>query len=243
MERTGIRRFVRRLAVILLPLLPAVTVAGGLEAWPAFSARYSVTLAGVKSAETVVSLARDGDGRCRYRQVARPVGMAALLSSDRAVQVSRLLCDERGIRPLEFLSRRPKGDADDNAHLLFDWDAGVVENRGAGDHWRITLRPGTQDSLSMQLALMAALREGRSRIEVPVAVRGRIKHYRFERVGEERVDTPAGDFMAIKLARTDDDRDRSWFWLAPELDYLLVRFVKKKKNGLGTEMLLQSVRF
>ena len=169
--------------------------------------------------------------------------MAALFSSDQAEQVSRLLCDERGIRPLEFLSRRPGGDADDNAHLVFDWRAGVVENRGAGEHWRIALPPGTQDSLSMQLALMAAVREGRSRIEVPVAVRGRIKTYRFEQVGEERVDTPAGDFMAIKLARTDDDRDRSWFWLAPELDYLLVSFVKKKKSGLRTEMLLQSVRF
>ncbi len=235
---------IRSIVFLLATLsLPPASLAGVDDPYPAFTAHYSVRIGGMESGRTMLSLSRVGEHEYLYRQTSKATGVAALFSSDSAEQSSRWRYSGGGIRPLEFRSRRAKGDDDDNAHLFFDWRSLRVENRGAGDHWRIAMPEGTLDSLSMQLAMVLGLREGRDSLSLPVAVRGRIKTYRFEKTGEEPVELAGGSYHAIRMARTDDKEDKSWFWFAPALDYMLVRFVKKKKNGLTTEMLLQDVRF
>jgi hypothetical protein len=91
--------------------------------------------------------------------------------------------------------------------------------------------------------MLLDLRDGKKHLEYPVATRGRIKDYRFALVGEETIELPFGKYQALKVERTDDERDKSWIWSAPELEYFPVRFLKQKASGVKTEILLQRVTF
>ena len=162
---------------------------------------------------------------------------------DKATESSRWRLADGRIQVLEYQAHNADGDDDDNAHLLFDWDSLEVENRGAGEHWRIAMPAGTLDQMVMQLAMLFDLRDGKTEFRYPVATRGRIKEYRFERTGEEITELPFGDYRTVRLQRTDDQRDQSWVWSAPELEYFPVRFVKQKQSGLKTEILLRRLEF
>jgi hypothetical protein len=95
----------------------------------------------------------------------------------------------------------------------------------------------------MQLALLMELRDGKTTFRYPVAIRGRVKRYHFEVVGEENTELDIGTFRTLKLERKDDKKDKSWIWGAPELDYLPVRFLKQKKSGVKVELILRDMKF
>jgi hypothetical protein len=225
------------LLVLLLSAAPAD--AGGEEPYPEFVADYDVRVNGIKVGEATFRLKHLGTDEYLYESEATKTGLARLLGSDKATESSRWRFVDGAIRVLEYQAHNPEGDDDDNAHLIFDWGAHKVENRGAGEHWRIAMPEGTLDPMVMQLAILLDLRGGRREFRYPVATRGRIKHYRFELVGEDRTKLPFGEYRTLKLERTDDDRDQSWIWSAPKLDYFPVRFLKRKESGLKTEILLQ----
>jgi hypothetical protein len=248
MAATNARRCVSGLTtvtalVLILCAALARAGAGGDDPYPPFVADYDVRFNGLSMGTARISLRHSGADRYLFEQVAWSTGVAALFGSDKAVERSHLRFSENTIIPVEFKAQRKKGDDDDNAHLLFDQQALRVRNTGAGEHWDIEVPEGTLDKLLMQLALLIEIREGKTRFEYPVAIRGRVKHYRFEVVGEEPVDTAFGSFRTLKVARTDDDEDKSWIWIAPELDYFPVRFLKRKKSGVSTEMDLREMRF
>ncbi len=102
---------------------------------------------------------------------------------------------------------------------------------------------GTLDKMVMQLAMLFDLRDGQTQFQYPVATRGRIKNYRFELTGEDNTELPFGRYRTMRLERKDDERDQSWVWSAPELEYFPVRFVKHKQSGLKTEVLLRKIEF
>ena len=60
-------------------------------------------------------------------------------------------------------------------------------------------------------------------------------------VGKEDTKLPTGKVKTIKLARLDDDRDQTYIWAAPDMQYIPVRFLKVKKNGLKYEIRLREI--
>lgn len=223
-------------------LMCQLTDAAG--SWPSFTAKYVISTGGLKTGKATVSLSCGDDGDYLYRQESEPTGLASLFAPNRAVQTSRWRFGPDGrVRPLEYEASQRGGDDDANVHLQFDWVAHRVRNTGAGDHWTLHMPDDTLDPLSMTLALMDGIERGHTRFDYPVAVRGRIKHYRFSKVGDEKVKLPFGSFDAVRVARTDEDEDKSWIWSAPALHYLPVRYLKRKSGGVEIEMRLEQVRF
>ncbi len=238
----SLTRYFAVLAVLVITFLPARPIAAGAEeAYPEFVADYIVRVNGIKVGEATFSLEHGEAGEYLYRQRSKSTGVAALFGSDTSTQSSRWRYVDGNIQPIEFRSERKEGDEDDNAHLLFNWQELRVENRGAGEHWNIEIPEGTLDSLVMQMAMLFDFREGKTRLEYPVATRGRIKHYVFEVTGKETVELPFGKYEAIRAERRDDKKDKSLVWGAPALDYFPVRFLKQKKAGVEVEILLQKL--
>jgi len=95
----------------------------------------------------------------------------------------------------------------------------------------------------MQLAMLFDLRDGVTRFDYKVPRQGRIKDYRFALLGEEDIELTSGVYRTLKVARTNDDKDQSWVWSAPELDYFPVRFVKAKKSGIKIKLELRKLDF
>ena len=172
--------------LVLLPLLFATSgQADTSPPYPSFVASYDANANGLGIGTVQVSLTRVGANEYLYEQKLVTRGIAALFGSDNATESSRWRFHDKAIQVIEYRSRRKKGDDDDNAHLVFDWENLRVKNIGAGEHWEIALPEGAIDRLVMQLAMLFDLRNGDRVFKYRIPRQGRIKSYDFELVGEE----------------------------------------------------------
>ncbi|NIR61777.1 MAG: DUF3108 domain-containing protein [Gammaproteobacteria bacterium] len=242
MPKRTLPRVLRRAAVLWL--LPLASLAAPSAPLDPFDAKYTVRAKGFKVAEMTLSLQRDGEARFLYRARTRAAGLLALFRDDRVDEQSLWIYYEGSIRPLRYRYDHTGRDEPRHVRLRFHWERGVVENTVSGDSWRMDIPPGTLDKLAIQLAVMLDLRRGERALTYPIADGGKLKTYRFEIVGRERVETPAGEYQTVKLRRQreDDDERVTHFWCAPTLGFLPVQ-VEHMKKGKGTaHMTLESVR-
>lgn len=243
MQRYRISLFLVFIGLIASAAVPLRAAIEGDPPYPEFVAHYDARANGLGIGTVTISLQHKGADRYLYKQESNSSGIAALFTSAKAVESSLWQLHDGRIQVLEYRSSRKGGDDDDNAHLVFDWHAQKVKNIGAGQQWEIDLPENALDRLVMQLAMLFELRDGKSRFIYQVPRQGRIKDYRFMLFGEEEIELTSGVYRTLKVGRTDDDRDKSWIWSAPELDYFPVRFLKEKKGGLDIELVLKKLDF
>ncbi len=229
--------------IILLLTGPGPGLAGENDPYPAFVASYDANVNGLGIGTVQVSLTHEGGNEYLYRQETVSTGIAALLGNHNSTQSSRWHYQDNRIQVIDYRSRRRGGDDDDNEHLSFDWKTLSVTNTGAGQHWEIPLSEGAVDRLVMQLAMLLDLRDGKTAFSYKVPRQGRIKTYKFGLVGEETLDLESGRYRTLKVERTNEDKDRSWVWSAPELNYFPVRFLKHKRSGVKIELVLRKLEF
>lgn len=230
-------------ALLLAAGVTGASAADSAQPYPEFIATYDASANGIGIGTVTISLTREGEDRYLYKQESSSSGILSLFRSEDALESSRWQLVDGHIQPLEYRSRREDGDDDDNAHLLFDWQTHKVRNIGAGKHWEIALPDGALDRLVMQLAMLFDLRDGVTKFDYKVPRQGRIKDYRFALLGEEDIELTSGVYRTLKVARTNDDKDQSWVWSAPELDYFPVRFLKAKKSGIKIKLELRKLDF
>jgi hypothetical protein len=110
-----------------------------------------------------------------------------------------------------------------------------------GERHVIEMEDSYLGPLSYQLAMRRDLIENNPELCYQVIYRGRVKEYRFRRLGEEKLKTRAGTFDTIKLERVrDDDQRETLLWVAPSLDYLPVRLWQREEDGESYEMELKA---
>jgi hypothetical protein len=129
-------------------------------------------------------------------------------------------------------------------HAAFDWQSGIVKTHGKRER-ELPLIPGTFDNLSQQLAIRCSAKLGTDTMQFSVVKRSKQKDYVFERVGEETIDTDLGPLDTIVYRRVrDTDKRTTRFWLAPELNHMLVRLHQaEKKDALDVTLELSEVTF
>ncbi len=155
---------------------------------------------------------------------------------------------DNAVRPLEYRYDR-RGIGRKRSDLLrFDWDEMVVARVSESDAWERDMPAGVQDKLSyqqkMREELLAAFEAGEDWPVMTYQVAeddGRIREYTFRVVGEELIKVPAGTFNTIKAERVrDHNRRTTYFWLAPDHEFLLVRFEHSEADGDGFKLLLKN---
>ncbi|MBR9883367.1 MAG: DUF3108 domain-containing protein [Oceanospirillales bacterium] len=82
----------------------------------------------------------------------------------------------------------------------------------------------------VQLRIDLACSAPRDEYVYDIARRSRVSEYRYRRVGEESVTTPAGTFNALRLERGDAGDRLDQVWLAPKLGYLIVKLVHQEDD-------------
>ncbi|MFQ5644767.1 MAG: DUF3108 domain-containing protein [Thiogranum sp.] len=228
---------------MLLMATTRPSMAGDSDPYPAFVAVYAANANGLDIGTVKVSLTHEGGNEYLYRQESVSTGIAALFGNNDSTQESRWRYRNNHIQVLDYRSRRRGGDDDDNEHLIFDWKTRRVRNTGAGEHWEITFPDGAVDRLIMQLAMLFDLQAGKTELRYQVPRQGRIKIYEFGLVGEETRELESGSYRTLKIQRKNENRDRSLVWIAPQLNYFPVRFLKHKKSGVKIELVLRKLDF
>ena len=128
--------------------------------------------------------------------------------------------------------------------LSFDWEKGRVTNDIDGDRWRMDIPENTLDKLSVNLALMAHMKKHQNDTRFSVADGGKLKIYEFKIAGKEMLNTALGYINCIKVKRNKRGRDKrkeTTIWLAPALNYMMVKLEKRNRDGESMVLQIQSL--
>lgn len=124
----------------------------------------------------------------------------------------------------------------------FNWKAREVHYQGGEGDIRYPISNGVLDELTMLLKAQCLFAEGLTQFTMKAAYGPRVRNHHFVVTGEELVRTPAGDVqtLVVEKRRREDSERRTIFWVAPSLQYMLVKARHIESRGLFGELLMRS---
>jgi hypothetical protein len=126
--------------------------------------------------------------------------------------------------------------------MTFDWDNEEITYQHSDGEGRYPLEEDTLDELTMLLRAQCLFAEGLSEFSLNAAYGDRLRNHTFVVTGEEELDTPAGRITTLvveKRRRKESDR-RTIFWVAPSLQYMLVKARHVESRALFGELVMRS---
>jgi hypothetical protein len=144
-----------------------------------------------------------------------------------------------GVRPLSFDFNDGKSDLAKDVRFAFDWGAGRVKGVAQGNPFDLPVNPGTQDTASVQAAMIVELLAGRAPQGFTILTGSRLREYRYWSEGRATVVTPYGQFDTVVWANQRAGSDRVVkAWHAPALGFVPVQAVQFRKGQLETQLRL-----
>lgn len=219
-----------RLLALLLLLHSSLAMADRLDLFSADFELYrgDTTLGGA----TVKLEAGEKDNCYVHSYIAKPSWLFRWATG--SITERSEFCDIDGhLQPSFFRYHRSGVGADDeNFTLSFDAEARIVtDHKGNQREWP----DGGVDRLMVQLEALHMV-DGmqfpieEKQLEVTVIDDDRIKTYTLAVMDEEMVTVPAGKFRTIRVERINDPRKTTRFWVAPELNYRLVKVEQQRRD-------------
>ncbi|MDR2212618.1 MAG: DUF3108 domain-containing protein [Pseudomonadales bacterium] len=220
------------LSFLRLALLCALSLSPALQAEEPvpFTARYKASYGNFR-AESVRSLSFDAASQ-RYIMLAdtRLTLLGGSLSSIH--ERSEFLWGDDIAEPLLYsyeqkgLGSRSRGLSFDQAQAQLSWN--VDDKSGA-----LPFTAPVFDDLTSFMEIRRQLRQGLDTIEFQVADRDAIDTNVYRVLGQEMLTTPLGAYNTVHLERVRDagNERTTELWLAPDLDYLLLKLRQQEPNG------------
>jgi hypothetical protein len=205
-----------------------------------FKARYQATFRGISGGQIENGL-RPGTrpGQWLYETRAFPNLLGRVAVSPQAAARGGMEITADGVRPLSFDFNDGKPDLAKDVHFAFDWDAGRVKGVAQGNPFDLPVNAGTQDTASVQAAMIVELLAGRSPQGFTILTGSRLRDYRYWSEGRATVVTPYGQFDTVVWANQRAGSDRVVkAWHAPALGYVPVQAVQFRKGQLETQLRL-----
>jgi hypothetical protein len=211
-------------------LLLSVAGVAAAEPPPRIELTYTLTRNGSTMAEVTERLDYSA-GNYQLVETWRGKGLYALLGD--AKRVSQGTIEKGVLRPREFSDERTGRST---ARAWFDWKAQTLTMQYQGEKAAEPLPPNAQDRLSFLFALSLAPGKSES-VSYTIADGKGLSRHTYKLGGRERVQTPIGEFDAVKAARQGDDGESAELWLAAAYSYIPVRLLVVEKDGTRYEQL------
>jgi hypothetical protein len=226
-------------AALLLPL-------SGLHADPApaglqpYTARYQVSYRGLSGGEIEQSFHRGREpNQWQYETRVFPNLLARIAVSPQAHETSTMMVTPSGVRPLSYTLDDGSNESEKDIRLAYDWSGGRVTGTASGKPVDLPLTPGTQDTSSVQAAMIEERLAGRKPQTFRIITGNRVHDYRYWSEGTQQVMTPYGQVDAEVWANQRDGSTRvSKVWHAPSLGYVPVQAIQYKKGQPEVQMKL-----
>jgi len=201
----------------------------------AFQANYSVAKGRLKLGNLHASLKYSGN-QYHYHKHTKSTGLAAMLTGIKITENTDGLIAGENITPQNYLfnqSRRKKSRIDKTRFTAKN-AVGSYKNKP----YNLPIKPGTQDRASMELVLARDMARNKANLHYTVAERGKLKQYKFQKLGFQKIKTPAGEFNAMKVKVVRETKKReTTFWLAKEIDFLPVKIRHVEKSDVITTVI------
>jgi len=237
------------LALFALPWIPhAATAAegdatGAEDVLQPFKAEFVLEWRGMNAASASLELTRQAGSHYSYvsRNNARGVFRAVLPGE--LIQTSRLLVEAGQVRPLSYRGDDGSPDQRRDVSLDFDWERQRVTGTAETKPVDLALQSGLQDIMSVQVALIVDLLEGRKPSMYTVVDKNRIKEYLYTGEGTARIDTTLGPLDTVIWSSRRPGSERvTRVWYAPTLGFAPVRAERRDGDRLEWAMRLVALR-
>lgn len=208
-----------RLLLVCIALLPAI-VRAELPSLSAVTARYKVIVNGIP-AGTAATISVQPLGRAGQYEATFNVRNRFFNHRE----ISRFDWQSCQVTAREYRHDFSGLGIERHSALQFDQSRGIaIETRG-DRRTELPLAPDVTDALNMGMLSRCRLRDGLKAFSLPVIYRGERKDYSFTVAGKETVETPAGTWEAVVVSRDyPQGGRRTRVWVAPDLDWFMVRF-------------------
>jgi hypothetical protein len=234
-------KFLALLAVVLCSVALAKSQLASADELKPFEASYAWVWHGMNVAVSSLKLERNQDTWV-YSSRSDPRGIGKMFS-EHPTQQSTLQVSNAGVRPLHYKADDGTSSTKRDADLQFDWEHNRVTGIYEDVKVDMPLQPGTQDDLSVQIALMVELLAGRTPTQFLLIDKNSVREYRYTREGEESVSTPFGKLDTVIFRSQKKGSPRvTRFWCAPQQGYIPVRVEQKKDDEVQWAMQVQSVK-
>ena len=204
-----------------------------------FSARFGVTWHGLSAGESRVELQRLPDGRWSYSSRNEPRGLFRLAMPKELSSRSVFSIRDGKLVPERFTGDDGTEATKRDSDLQFDWARGRVTGIAETRKVDLPLQPGMLDSMSVQVALMHELLEGRTPTHFVMVDKDKVKEYLYTAQGSETLQTVLGSrrTLLFRSARAGSDSG-TWFWCAPDLGYLPLKVERRTGSKVEWSMTL-----
>jgi hypothetical protein len=209
-----------------------------------YTARYQVSYRGLNGGEIESNFKRGPvAGQWQYETRVFPTLLARVAISSQAHELSVIQASATGIRPLSFNFDDGSANAAKDVRLAYDWNQLAVTGSVEGKPVALAITPGTQDTSSVQAAMILELLAGRKPQGFKIITGGKLREYRYWPEGIQQVMTPYGQVEAEVWAsqRTGSNRVTKT-WHAASLGYVPVQAIQYRKGNPETQMKLVKLK-
>jgi hypothetical protein len=221
-------------AVLLSPL----AMADAIDLKP-FKATYSAEWKGMTAGTSTLELHRAGPDTYSYTSVSEARGMFRLAFSEALQQTSTFRVTEQGVQPITF---RGTDEKQRPIELDFDWTKLRVTGTAKEKPVDLAISAGTQDSMSLQIAILRGLASGKVPPTVWMIDSDKLKEYELRLEGSARIETELGELDTLVYTSKRASGDRlTRTWVAPVLGYLPVRAERIRGKKTEFTLLIASV--
>ncbi len=201
----------------------------------AFEANYSVSKGSMHLGNLKVSLKYSAN-RYQYLKSTKSTGLAAMLTGIKVTEKTDGQVSGQRIIPQNYLynqSRRGKSRID-KIHFNGKQAVGSYKKK----KYNLPVQANTQDRASLELTLAHDIQQNKQNLHYNVIERGKIKQYNFQKLGFEKITTPAGTFNALKVKVVRNKKKRETiFWMAKEINYMPVKIRHQEKGDVITTII------
>jgi hypothetical protein len=204
----------------------------------AFSVTLAVTYRGIRAGKSELTLEALEDGHWRYSSTNRARGLFRLVFPDDIQQFSELQISSEGIRPLRYVADDGSNDTSRDITLIFDWIQRKV--RGVAEQESVEIDLGLedpQDPMSVQLALIWALKQGKTPDHFWLIDKRQLKRYLYRSEGTQSI-TVAGKVLQAEIwsSRREGSDRVTRVWHSPELGFIPVRAERRRADRVEWTM-------
>lgn len=229
--------------IILLTLLFPL-MAHAAEPITAFHAEYELKRDQSNAGTVTLSLEYPKPGEYRFSSETKPVGLYKFFFQVIKENSSGVVIDNQ-FRPHNYRYIQKQSGDNRDMRMTFNTNPNRIKHKlNDKEPWYLKEPPkDVQDKMTQKLMLFQTFAaENKPPQTMQVADGGKLLKYRYEYVGEETINTPAGKFDTVKILRHKGNKPpKMTLWLAKKLGYLPVR-VERKKSKKIFRMLLESIR-
>ncbi len=206
-----------------------------------FRASYSWKWHDMTVAVSTLALSLVSEPVWRYESTSEPRGIGRLYPLHPRL-VSTVQVDAEGVRPLHFIADDGIGTPSRHSDVSFDWSARRASGVYSGVAVDLALKGNEQDDLSIQIAMLVALRSGHTPDQVAMIDKNTVREYQYSRVDNQRITTALGPLDTVVYVSHRLGSQRSTrFWCAPAHGFVPVRVQQKNNETIEWTMDIETL--